>query len=200
MMKLLWLLWGVLASLTVGAQWNKGTIQAGGTFGFEFKKSSDKSSQFEIGLSPQLGFFVSKHFVAGPQVYIGYSESRNAAGGFHSMLNVLVGPFFRYYAKIGERVAVFGHVSPLIGGGNERFYTDAKQPYIKTFQLQWEAGPGLAIWLNPNVALTPAVYYRGRYYNNALMNTNTTSVSATEHGVIFNLGLQVFLTKTKKQP
>ncbi|MFN8309121.1 MAG: hypothetical protein U0T73_04085 [Chitinophagales bacterium] len=184
---------------SLSAQFSKGDKMIGGSIGFQYRTiPKEDFSQFVIGLSPTIGFFASRHVVAGPQLTINYQETHSSNNSFSSLFSIGIGPFLRYYGRIGDRVNFFVHASPALGWSAERYTTDNHQPYLKIFQVQWEAGPGIAILLNKNVALEPSVFYKGVYRNTAIANTLVSSNKTVEHGVVFNIGLQVFLVKNKK--
>ena len=131
-----------IASLTVNAQIEGGTIMTGGSAFYNNNKVKNAtSSTTSISVNPQFGVAFADNFIGGMWFEI---------GSFSEVSSWSVAPFVRYYT--GNLFGQLGYGYNSIGGVGQSI-------------LDIEVG--YAIFLNDYVALEPAFYYY-QYFNNGL--------------------------------
>ena len=111
-----------------------------------------------------------------------------------------LGPYARYYLKIGPKVYLFIHGSPSIMA---TWASQAGAPTQRTISATWVLGPGLSVMLTKSVAIEASLYYQGIYHRLALFeNGNLLGNPGTpyvDNGMVFNVGFQVYLERKKKE-
>lgn len=133
------------------AQTEKGNVLWGANVGniqLDFQKGS---TQFGIDLNPKIGYFIQDRLAIGPEVTIGYHTTSG-----DDIFNYGVGAFGRYYLYKGE-----AEVS-----NNSRWFIEANAGIngvntggSNTNGLGLGIGPGVAYFLNKNVALEALLKY-----------------------------------------
>lgn len=167
------------------AQTQKGNLMVGGdltNFGFNFQKGSTK---FDFNLTPKLGYFIKDDLAIGGYVNFGLSTAKGAG----STVDYGIGAFGRYF--INDK-----NVKKLEFSKRARFFVEANAGFAgtnpasgaSTNGLNLGAGPGLAYFITPNVALEALVKYD-------LIVGFGNSVTSNQLG--FNLGFQIYLPTAK---
>lgn len=194
---------------TGSAQITKGTLMTGGSLGFQF--STDHESHTNIAtfdFEPLIGGFLSRHFVLGvaPIMYYTSSSGQYDSPVIHihtSTLSLGLGPYARYYFRIGPKVNVFIHGSPSIMATWNVFSADAHTPVQRTISANWLLGPGLSVMLTKSVALEVGLFYHGMYHRAAnFVNGNLLGEPGrpyVDNGMVLNVGFQVYLERQKKE-
>ncbi|WP_205500984.1 hypothetical protein [Rufibacter psychrotolerans] len=142
---------------------------------------SGHRTQFD--LDAKLGYFVLHDFALGVRGAIYYYKESMDNQVPTQATNVLVGPFARYYLNNG----FFGEASAAVGVN--------KRPNIsKTDLAEFRGGVGYAIFINPKVAVEPALLFS--YYQEKRVTEGNRKV--TEFGPTLNVGLQVYLFRERK--
>jgi len=200
------------------AQFLKNTLMTGGSLGFQYTTDhEDHVNTATFNFSPVLGGFISKNLVLGIAPVIMYTSS---SGGYSYVdstmsppqrVNVSIsthqtslglGPFVRYYIKIGPIVYVFFHVSPSIMGTWTSYASDPNTPTSRTISANWVIGPGLSVMVTKSVAIELSLYYQGIYHRSSqYVNGNLLGSPGTayvDNGMVFNVGFQVYLEKKLK--
>jgi len=162
-------------SLSYG-QIGKGSLLLGGQFGIvnDFAPENDI---FSASINPEVGFFLSDKFVLGGRLGIDYyNEGDLNAGGLS------LAPMLRYYLKNGE--------SPWKWYTEARFgmtfgYGDLNDDPVYALL----AGVGGNLFLNSEVALEGILQFQDTDLEN----------SGRDAGLVFNLGLQFFLSPDGKK-
>lgn len=130
------------------AQTAKGGMLLGGSAGFDVQ-FEEPDNFVSVDLQPTLGFFVADNLAVGGSLVLGYGK----IGDFSSTTFGLI-PFGRYY----------------LGEGNTRFFLQAQVGFQSTKTDSgfgdstasgplFGAGPGVAIFLNQNVAIEGILAY-----------------------------------------
>jgi hypothetical protein len=200
------------------AQMLKNTLMTGGSVGFQFTTDHENHvSDATFSFAPVLGGFVSKNFVLGIAPYLMYTRS---SGGYSyidssshppqqvnvhiysSQTSLGLGPFARYYIKVGPKVYVYIHGSPSIMATWNTYSSDAGSPTSRTVSATWVIGPGMSVMLTRSVALELSIYYQGIYHRSSqYQNGNLLGSPGSpyvDNGVVFNVGFQVYLERNKK--
>lgn len=132
----------VFTSLESQAQIEKGTMAAGGSL--EWSRINYPSLDYHQNIfqfGPQFGYTVFKNFMVGGDFQI-------STGSMFSSTTAYIAPFARYYWKNIFVQGAYGFVVPQASSYSS----------LVEFKL------GYALFLNPNVALEPALYY-SQYFN-----------------------------------
>jgi hypothetical protein len=206
-----------MAGLPALAQIERGNVMLGGTAdGFWTRSESNVSTTFSSSrwggnVSPNVSYFVVKGLALGAVTSYGRNWSRQfdpnsvpdrgRPGNKSRGQEFALGPVVHYYFMLGDKLAVYAQTSLSWGKSwatNSFSVSDPNGTVRKETQrsdTRWRAftaGPGLAYFLNPHVALLGGVTFRHHRYTNegsAIAMTTTSTVS----GAYFNLGTQVFL-------
>lgn len=179
----------VLGTASVKAQTQKGNLMWGadllnitGTF-------QNGNNQFNMGLSPKLGYFIQDNFVLGAEIDLSIATSKT-----FNTYNYGISPFARYYfddkrLEFSQRARFFLEANVGFAGTNLKDKTtDAS---TSTNGLNIGFGPGLAYFITPNVALETLLKYD---------LTVGFGNSTTTNRIGLNLGFQIYLpTKHAKQ-
>lgn len=206
-----------MAGLPALAQIERGNVMLGGTVdGFWTRSESNVSTTFSSShwggnVSPNVSYFVVKGLALGAVTSYGRNWSRQSdpnslpdrgrPGNKSRSQEFALGPAVHYYFRLGDKLAVYALTSLSWGKSwatNTFSVSDPNGTVRRETQrsdTRWRAftaGPGLAYFLNPHVALLGGVTFRHHRYTNegsAIAMTTTSTVS----GAYFNLGTQVFL-------
>lgn len=203
------------AGLPALAQIQKGNVMLGGSVSGSWSRRQSTlstvfpASTWEASVSPNVGYFVRKGLAVG--AVTSYGASRSRANGLHVLANgtpfenttrsyhFTLGPALHYFVMLGDKLGFYAHSSvawgkqstqftvPITGGGVNAVITHTDNVRYRTIA----AGPGLAFFLNPHVALLGGLSYRnqsekGRREADFTVTNNTS-------GLYLNLGAQVFL-------
>jgi hypothetical protein len=207
----------LLTGLPALAQIERGNVMLGGTLDAFWTRSASNlsttfaSSQWGGSLSPNVSYFVVKGLALSAVTSYGRNWSRQfnpnplpdgtRADHRSRSQDLALGPAVHYYFRLGDKLAVYAQTSLSWGkswatstfpvsdpSGAARLETQRSDARSRAFT----AGPGLAYFLNPHVALLGGVTYRHHRYTYE-GTTITTVTTSTVSGAYFNLGTQVFL-------
>jgi Outer membrane protein beta-barrel domain len=175
----------LLASVAVNAQTKKDWYFIGGNvsnLGLGFQSGN---TNLKFDLTPKVAWFVQDNFAVGGEVLFGINT-----GSGSTAINYGVGPIARYYFK--DRAIESVRKTRLFLDGNVGIYgTNIKVKggaSTSTNGLGIGFGPGIAYFLNENIALEALAKY-----NLTVGFGNST----TNNSVNIGLGFQIYLPKAK---
>lgn len=179
----------MMASNQLQAQTQKGWYIIGGNLAnidFGFQKNN---TNFSLDLTPRVAWFVQDNLALGVQLLAGVSTTKTNST---SSTNVRYGisPIARYYftGKAIESVRKtrwFGDVNIGIQGENSKI---SSQPTVTTNGLGIGFGPGIAYFINQNIALEVLAKY------NIIVGFGS---STTSNNVSLGVGFQIHLPGSK---
>jgi hypothetical protein len=179
--KLFTLLMVLLGTFTTAmGQLQKGTVMIGADLA-NFDIGLDEGSAFVMSISPKAAWFIKDNIALGAYVDFGLATAKDAG----ETINYGVGALSRYYfskedVKIGPTV-FFGEANVGIEGVNSAGGNS-------TNGLGLGFGPGLAYFINPNIALETLLKYK------AVIGFGSETTSSR---LQLNLGFQIFLPRSK---
>lgn len=201
------------------AQIEKGNVMLGGTLDGYWSRSqstaawSFPSSQWGGNLSPNISYFVTKGLALGAVTSYGRYWSRQESDALlpngtpaesrTRSHNFSLGPALHYYIMLGDKLAVYAQTS--LAWGNQRAahtlasidsngVTTLVQQRSDAHWRVFAAGPGLAYFLNPHVALLGGITYRNhRYVQEKSESTQNQDIVNTSASAFLNVGVQAFL-------
>ena len=143
------------------------------------------NTAFNFAVSPKVAWFIKDNFALGGQVNLGI----NTAKGY-TQFNYGIGPLARYYftskdAATPKKTRIFAEANVGIFGQNTKVSGSSS---YNTNGLGFGIGPGLAYFINENIALEGLVKYNG-----TVGFGNTT----TNNAINLNIGFQIYLPKAK---
>ena len=203
MKKIILLVAAVALSLSsMAQQTDKLRVLAGGIFNMSFGGSnsttnyttgsptkSPTSTTFDFSLTPDVGVFLFKNFALGLQLESSInSKKQDSIKSTNSSFNV--GPFVRYYYKMGK-FAPFFQVSYGVGTISTSG-TGLTTSKVKGSVLGF--GPGIALFLNDRIGIEALLNYQHLSQNtdfNGLGGIN--NVKNIGNNIKFNVGFQVYL-------
>ncbi|RNI27845.1 hypothetical protein EFA69_17250 [Rufibacter immobilis] len=197
------LLYAIILFLIVSeakAQENRGTlipakiiqrsIMVGGNLSGAYKRISnstsnatEKGDRLRFDLDAKVGYFVFHDLALGVRGTISHARESMSGQISTRTTNILVGPFTRYYLDNG----IFGEASAAVGVNN-------RPNRAKTDLAEFRGGVGYTIFINPKVAVEPALMFC--YYQEK--RPAESNAKFTELGPAINLGLQVYLFRERK--
>lgn len=177
------LFFGLSASVRVMAQTEEGNIMVGAQLLNVTGTFQSGSSTFDMGISPQVGFFLSDNFALGAAVL---ANLRTAS--HYTDFSYAVGPFARYYfnhfkgedLQFSKRSSFFVEGDVFVQGENIKTNGNS----VNTNGLGIGIGPGIAYFITPSIGLEALLKY-----NPVIGFGNSTTVNK----VSLNLGLQAYL-------
>lgn len=165
-------------------QVEKGNYLIGGTSAINYSKADGQQGVFGFGLQPNWGIFATDRLVVGGELGFSISTSSDFTSTVFG-----IGPFGRYYFKIGEKnVWLFGNA-----GFNYNVNSLNNDLFdFSTNAFTFFVGPGIDYFITPSVAVE------------GLLNFSTVSLSGDGGGpstqsLVFSVGLQVFLQRNKSE-
>ncbi|MGV3541293.1 MAG: hypothetical protein ACO1OQ_15865 [Rufibacter sp.] len=191
----------VLLSMTPAmAQENRGTlipakviqrsIMLGGSITGAYKDINDtrggddqSGSRQEFDFDVKFGYFVLHDWAIGLRGTVNHYREKYSGSLENRKTFILAGPFTRYYLDNG----LFGEASFAMGVNNT-------SGSIKTDINEIKGGIGYALFINPKVAIEPAIMV-SRYKEKI---ASGGSGHITEFGPSVNLGLQVYLFRERE--
>jgi hypothetical protein len=145
------------------AQFKKGTMLVGGSFGFSSVADKNKTDNTtvvngrttSVGLSPQFGYFVIDNLAVGGNLDLQLSRyKQKSAGDFNSTGSQFsFGPFVRYYFKPG----IFVHGAFGAGAARTKFTSSTNSEKHKYGLASYTLAVGYAYFLKDNVAVEPMI-------------------------------------------
>lgn len=134
----------------------------------------------------RIGYFALDDFALGGRVTA--NHYRQKTGTDQSAVRntyILMGPFVRYYINSG----FFGEASYSLGVNNSSSGS-------KSDLSEARGGIGYAIFINPKVAVEPAVHLT--YLKEKRLDNSTANKYISEFGPSLTIGLQIYLYREKK--
>ncbi len=200
MKKLLYLIAFLLVFTHARAQENRGTlvpakifqrsVMVGGSVSGSYKRINITSNSEPItghrqqyDMDAKVGYFVLSDFAVGLKGSVYHYKEKMADQIPTQATNILAGPFVRYYLNNG----VFGEASAAVGINN-------RPNASKTDLMEYRGGVGYAIFINPKIAVEPALMFS--YYQEKRPAEGNRKL--TEWGPSVNVGLQVYLFRERK--
>ena len=176
---------GLISSASLNAQTKKDWYIIGGKIsnvGLDFQKGN---TGFSFDLSPRVAWFLKDDFALGAEALFGLKT-----GNGFTTVSYGVGPLARYYLKEKalnnvKKTRWFVEANVGIYGSNTKV---TGSPSINTNGLGIGLGPGLAYFLNENIALKVLAKY-----NLTVGFGNST----TNNGLNLGIGFQIHLPKSK---
>lgn len=170
---------------TVQAQTKKDWFIIGGNIsniGLDFQKGN---TGFSFELTPKVAWFLKDDFALGAEVLFGLKT-----GNGYTSTTYGIGPLARYYLTDKalnnvKKTRWFMEANAGLFGSNIKV---ANEPSVNTNGLGIGFGPGLAYFLNENIALEALAKY-----NLTVGFGNAT----TNNALKFGLGFQIYLPKVK---
>ena len=177
---------GLSASGSLVAQTQEGNIMMGAQLLNVTGTFQSGSSTFDMGISPQVGFFLSDNFALGGAVLLNLQTASH-----YTDFGYAVGPFARYYfnsihgqdLQVSKRSSFFVEGDVFIQGENIK----TNGTSTNTNGLGLGIGPGIAYFITPNIGLEALLKY-----NPVVGFGNSTTVNK----VSLNLGLQAYLPRS----
>lgn len=177
---------GISATWNLKAQTQEGNIMMGAQLVNVTGTFQSGSSTFDMGISPQVGFFLSDNFALGGQVLLNLQTASH-----YTDFSYAVGPFARYYfnrlngedLQFSKRSSFFAEGDVYVQGENIKTNGNS----TNTNGLGIGIGPGIAYFITPNIGLEALLKY-----NPVIGFGNSTTINK----VSLNLGLQAYLSRS----
>lgn len=173
-----------LLAVTANAQLQKGYYLIGGDLG-GFSLGLNDATPFDLSITPKVAWFRNDNFAVGGFIDLGLSTAKGAGTTF----NYGVGPLARYY--FGSTAV---NTNTTSARGSSRFFVEATAG-LQGFNVPGSGstnglgigiGPGLAYFLNQNIALEGLLKY-----NNAFGFGD----DASQGQLKFGFGFQIYLPR-----
>lgn len=167
------------------AQTQKDWYLIGGSISDLGLNFQEGNTAFSFNLMPRVAWFVKDNFAVGAEVRAGINTSNG-----YTQFNYGIGPVARYYfpqkdAAVKGRGRIFLDANAGFFGQNVK---TSGNPSINTNGLGIGFGPGVAYFINPNIALETLLKYN--------LNVGFGN-STTNNQLMLNLGFQIYLPKSK---
>lgn len=175
----------VITFTTAKSQTQKDWYIIGGQLSDLSLNFQEGNTQFALNLMPRVAWFVKDNFAVGGEVLIGL----NTAKGY-TQFNYGIGPIARYYLPqrdltITSKTRFFLDANAGIYGQNVK---TTGNPSTSTNGLGLGIGPGLAYFINQNIALETLLKYK--------VNVGFGN-STTNNNIGLSIGFQIHLPKRK---
>ena len=175
----------VIFSTAAQAQTQKDWYFIGGNLSNIGLNFQDSNTTFSLDVTPRVAWFVRDDFAVGAEVLLGLET-----GDGFTTTNYGVGPIARYYLS-GNAIESVGRTRWFLDGNVGFYGTNTKvsgSEGVSTNGLGIGFGPGIAYFINKNIALEAVAKY-----NLTVGFGNSTTNNALNVG----LGLQIYLPKSK---
>lgn len=167
----------IAATLSAGAQIQKGNVMVGGNFA-NLNLGLNDPKIFSVDITPKAAWFVQDNLALGGYVNLGLRTAK----GSNTTTTYGAGALGRYYTGsdvevlrhgrlFGEATVGLGGVNVSDGGGN-------------TNGLNLSVGPGFAYFVTPNIGLETLLKYNG------LVGFGSQT---TQSNLTLSFGLQIYL-------
>lgn len=142
------------------------------------------NTSFSFQVTPKAAWFIKDNLAVGGEVDLGIETAKG-----YTNFSYGIGPLARYYfsskeVSVLKKTTFFGEANIGIAGNNVK----SNGTSVNTNGLGYGFGPGLAYFVNQNIALEALLKYNGSV---GFGNSTTTN------GLNFGLGLQIYLPKSK---
>ncbi|WP_156180443.1 hypothetical protein [Rufibacter radiotolerans] len=168
----------------------KHSVMVGGSVAGSYSRVSETRIDDKItgnkqnfSLDGKVGYFVWDDVALGIRASVNHERLQMEDQAGTNSTVALAGPFARYYLDNG----IFGEGSAAIGKIN-------KPGSTKKEAHEFRAGVGYAIFINPKVAVEPALLFS--YYEE--INQSEAKSKRTELGPLLNIGIQIYLFQERK--
>ncbi len=185
-----------ISMASMAQQTDKLKVLAGGIFNMNLGSassttnftsgSSSKSpslSTFDLSLTPDVGVFLFKNFALGLQMEAKSSYAKDTVKTSNSSFNV--GPFVRYYYKIGN-IAPFLQLSYGVGTVSSSGTNSIKGSVLGV-------GPGFAFFFNDRIGIEALLNYQHLSQTTDINAGGLANRKSIGNNLKFNIGLQVYL-------
>lgn len=152
-----------------------------GNLGLGFQKNN---TNFSFNVSPRVAWFLRDNLAVGAEVNLGLTTAKGATGFTYG-----IGPIARYYFRGNALDAVSKTrflIEANVGFAGSNVKTSGN-PGITTNGVGFGFGPGLAYFINQNIALEGLLKYN---YASGFGNSNSNSLGLA-------VGFQIHLPKAK---
>jgi hypothetical protein len=144
--------------------------------------STESGSKKQIDLQGRFGYFLINDLAIGALGTVSHSNVKMDGGSSTPTTHILLGPFARYFLNNG----IFTEASYGFGINN---LSESNKKDISELR----GGIGYALFINPKVAVEPAIMFT--YYKEK--NPANKDSYYTELGPSLNIGLQVYLFRER---
>ncbi|MBA9077460.1 MULTISPECIES: hypothetical protein [Rufibacter] len=167
-------------SVMVGGSITGAYRDVNNNFGSQEISSSEQQFDFDV----KAGYFILHDVAIGGRATLNHTRTSTDGGSDTRQTYLLVGPFVRYYLNNG----IFGEASYSVGKNNE---ANSRKTNIS----ELKGGIGYAMFINPKVAIEPAIMV-ARYKEKRASGGENSYL--TKFGPSLNLGLQIYLFRERK--
>ena len=177
------------------AQFEKGTMMIGGSFGADFTTNKSKydgnsvtnGKYVDVSFDPQFGIFVINNLAVGGGIGISTSSYKEDDTDFKSVTHEFtIQPMVRYYLEPG----IFFQGKMMFGGAIDKDSENGETDKTEYAVNGWSLSAGYPIFLNNVVAIEPQLGYGGKGYRN-----KDTEVKSVDSGIFLRVGFQIYLRK-----
>ncbi len=177
------------------AQFEKGTMMVGGSFGADFTTNKSKydgnsytnGKYVDVSFDPQFGIFVINNLAVGGGIGISTSSFKEDDTDFKSVTHEFtIQPMARYYLQPG----IFFQGKLMFGGATDKDVENGDTDKTEYAVNGWSLSVGYPIFLNNVVAIEPQLGYGGKGYRN-----KDTEVRSVDSGIFLRVGFQIYLRK-----
>ena len=188
----------LLAScLGVGAyaQFGKGTMMVGGSFGANFKTNKSKydgntntnGKYADVSFDPQFGIFVINNLALGGGLGMSTSAYNDDDSDYKDVTNEFtIQPMARFYVDPG----IFFQGKLMFGGAKSKVTNNGDTDITDYAVNGWSLSAGYAYLLNNVVAIEPQIGYGAKGYRN-----KDSDVRSVDGGIFLRVGFQIYLRK-----
>ena len=190
---MLFLAWCVTAGAY--AQFEKGTMLVGGSFGANFTTNKTKydgnsttnSKDVSVSFDPQFGIFVIDNLAVGGALGLSTSVYKQDDNDYKYVTNeITIQPTARYYIDPG----IFFQGRFILGSSKSKETDDGDVDEAKYNVTGWSLAAGYAYFLNDVVAIEPLIGFGGKGYKN-----KDSDVKTVDTGLFIQVGFQIYLKK-----
>ena len=166
------------------AQTEKGYYLIGGNIGNIKGNFQKGGSSFGIGITPKVAWFVKDNIAVGGQIDLNFQTAKGAG----STTKYTIGPLARFYFRDKEVGQFVRHTTFFVESNVGIGGSVVSKGGGSTNGLDIGLGPGLAFFVNENIALETLLKY------NLTLGFGSVPVSS---GVNFGVGFQIYLPTAK---
>ena len=198
----------------INAQLEKGNLQIGGSLtasasNYNYLKptSPESSRNAYVSIAPTGGYFISNRSVIGMTIAYGnqsYEYGQNTYSSRYKTNTFSVGPYFRYYMPVMERLAFYAQCAATYGLGKTLNASDpANQDKTNYTSFDISLNPGITYFMNKRWAFESS--FGSVFYSNSITrneNNPSGNLKYISHGAginlslgQFSLGLQYFINR-----
>ncbi|MTI30531.1 hypothetical protein E1171_06880 [Cytophagales bacterium RKSG123] len=185
-------------------QTSQGNFLLGGVASFNVQNDVGQEGRVStLSVSPNFGYFIIDNLAMGLSLPLNFKWDK-WAGGKGRNINLVLGPFAKYYIPVADRVSFFGETA--LGLGTTNVKQDPRyrpiepedpllDPQIRYKEILrvYKLGMGLVYFLSPQVGLEGELAYVAQ--STRLKSELIDFLNDTEknRNLSFTIGLQVYL-------